>query len=156
MTSRRGFLTGARAEFRPPFTTEARLARACSGCGACVKACPEGILQTGPGGLPRLKPGLGECTFCRACVTACPEDVFAEGPPWEVTARLTGSCLLTAGISCRLCSDACPNGALRFDAFARPVGAIAIGPDCTGCGACLIPCPQAALTLHDPRQEART
>lgn len=38
---------------------------ACSGCGACARACPMGVE------LPRL-PGSAECVRCGACVRACP------------------------------------------------------------------------------------
>lgn len=156
---RRGFLAGLRPrpapQFRPPWTDEASVSARCTGCGACIKACAAGLLAAGPGGLPRLVPGQGECTFCRACADACDEGVFLAdlAAPWPVTVALSGSCLLKAGISCRLCTDACPTEALRFDLSVRPAGAIRIDAEaCTGCGACLPPCPTQALGLQDGRQ----
>ena len=71
--------------------------------------------------------------------------------PQQPRITLTGRCLLTAGISCRLCTDACATPALRFDLTARPVGAIRIDPAaCTACGDCLPPCPTQALSLAPP------
>jgi ferredoxin-type protein NapF len=76
---------------------------------------------------------------------------FLTGMPPTPAPRgvaLTGHCLLHAGISCRLCTDACGTLALRFDLTARPVGAIRIDTSaCTECGECLPPCPTKALTL---------
>ncbi|HRK42315.1 MAG TPA: 4Fe-4S dicluster domain-containing protein [Gemmobacter sp.] len=73
---------------------------------------------------------------------------FLTGRPQAPRIAMTGRCLLVAGISCRLCTDACPTTALRFDPTARPVGAIRIDASaCTSCGDCLPPCPTRALTL---------
>ncbi len=158
--ARRAFLAGLRAqpkpEFRPPWTDEARVASHCTGCGDCVRACDAAILEAGPGGLPRLRVGVGECTFCHACADACDEGVFLADlaeKPWPVVVAMTGNCLLAAGITCQLCTDACPTGALRFDLSARPMGAIRINAAaCNGCGACLPPCPTQAFALQDGRQ----
>lgn len=156
---RRGFLTGLRTHprpaFRPPWTDEHSVTSRCIGCGACVKACPEDVLGSGPGGSPQFQVGKGECTFCHACADACDEGVFLADltAPWPVVAAMEGNCLLEAGISCRVCPDACPTGALGFDITVRPVGAIRIdAAACTGCGACLPPCPMQALALRDGRQ----
>lgn len=51
-------------------------------------------------------------------------------------------------VVCRTCGDACEAAAIRF----RPrLGGAALpevdGEKCTGCGACVAPCPAAAITL---------
>ena len=159
--SRRQFLTARpnrpAAEFRPPWTDERLLASRCTGCGGCIAACGERILEPGAGGLPRVSFNGGECTFCGACAAACDEGAFLAdlAKPWPVTVVMANTCLLSAGIACGLCTDACAQTALRLDLSVRPVGAIHIDADaCTGCGACLSACPNKSLALHDARQGA--
>ncbi len=145
------------AEFRPPWTDEAAIAARCTCCGDCIAACPAAILAADPAGRPRLAFDGGECTFCTACAGACPAEVFdlTRLPPWPVTVRIAAGCLLGAGISCRICTDACDRSALRFDPRIRPVGAIHLDAGaCTGCGACIPTCPVAAIALDDPRRDA--
>lgn len=155
--SRRQFLTARLArpapEFRPPWTDDPRLAARCTRCGDCAQACPQGIIDLGAG-LPRIRFDGRDCTFCGDCAAACPADAFGDVAerPWPVTVELGGGCLLPDGIACRLCTDACDRGALRFDLRVRPVGAVRIDAEaCTGCAACLPVCPTASLTLHDAR-----
>lgn len=155
--SRRNFLSGRIArpapEFRPPWTTDARIAALCTRCGDCAPACPEGIIEMADGH-PRIRLAGRECTFCGECASACTAGVFdsSQPRPWPVTVGIGADCLLAAGIACRLCTDACDRGALRFDLRVRPVGAIHVDADaCTGCGACLPACPSQSLTLHDAR-----
>jgi ferredoxin-type protein NapH len=50
---------------------------ACSGCGACSKACPmdidvKGYINSG------LRVLSTECTFCLTCTTVCPENILAS------------------------------------------------------------------------------
>ncbi|WP_291734461.1 ferredoxin-type protein NapF [Leisingera sp. F5] len=158
--SRRAFLTGKVArpepEFRPPWTDEARVQAQCTGCNACVEACPQGIIEFDSHSRPRISFHGGECTFCGACAEACPQAVFdlAQPAPWPVTVEITSSCLNAAGIACQLCTDICDPRALRMDLSVRPVGAIQVDPGaCTGCGACLSTCPNNAIALCDPRQQ---
>jgi len=42
----------------------------CTGCGACVEACPAGAVALVDG---RARVDEEKCTGCRACVDACPE-----------------------------------------------------------------------------------
>lgn len=155
--SRRQLLTGRIArpapEFRPPWTTETNLAAACTRCGDCARACPQGIIDLSAG-LPRIRFDGRDCTFCGECAAACQTGAFGDtaATPWPVTVALGAGCLMPAGIACRLCTDACDRGALGFDMALRPVGGIAVVADaCTGCGACLPVCPTGRLTLHDAR-----
>ena len=128
----------------------------CTSCNACVEACPEGIIEFDSRNRPRISFQGGECTFCTACAEACPETVFdLEQPePWPVTVSIGTGCLLSAGISCQLCTDSCDPRALRMDLSVRPMGAIQIdAAACSGCGACLATCPSNAIALSDPRQQ---
>ncbi|WP_424984795.1 ferredoxin-type protein NapF [Microbulbifer sp. S227A] len=158
--TRRDFLRnpGARPapEFRPPWSDEAAVRRHCTGCGDCVRACPQEILELDDNRHVRVALHGRDCTFCAACATACDEDVFDvdQSPPWPVVAEITGRCLLAAGIACQLCTDICEPRALRLDASVRPMGRLRLDTTaCTGCGACLGLCPNDAITLTDPRMK---
>ena len=147
---RRSLLTGRVPVQRPPWTDEARVRAHCTSCGKCVSACPEGILVNGPAGTPAVDFNRGACTFCEACAGACDDHVFRDTAetPWSLTADVGQQCLLSAGIACRTCTDACDEGALRFDLCGGGVGTVVMSPDlCTGCGGCLGVCPVDAISL---------
>lgn len=62
--------------------------------------------------------------------------------------QIAGSCIAFGNAVCRSCGDACEAGAIRF----RPrLGGAAVpevdAAKCTACGACVAPCPVAAITL---------
>ena len=63
-------------------------------------------------------------------------------------AFITENCLAYGNTVCRSCAEACEPGAIRF----RPrLGGAAL-PEvdaavCTGCGACVAPCPAKAIGL---------
>jgi DNA-directed RNA polymerase subunit D len=51
--------------------------KACDGCGACVKACPQRIIS-----LVKEKPKISdpvECILCKACSEACPSKAITIG-----------------------------------------------------------------------------
>lgn len=137
---------------RPPYALpEARFAALCDGCALCVPACPETVIRLDAARRPVLAFAHGECTFCDACVTACPTGALApEGArPWTAKAEISGRCLAVGGVHCRGCGDVCPESAIRF--VPRPDGRFlpAIDPaGCTGCGACVAPCPVDAVTVR--------
>ncbi|MDW4498496.1 ferredoxin-type protein NapF [Sulfitobacter sp. D35] len=158
--SRRSFLLARSREpdaaIRPPWF-DADTRTACTGCNACVEACPESILALGPDAVPAVGLNGGACTFCGACAEACDAGVFDTGrvPPWNVTVALDPGCLMDLGISCRLCTDACDSSALVFDARGGVVGALRVDADrCTGCGACVGLCPAEVLRLDAREREA--
>ncbi len=140
---------------RPPWTDEATVRSACTSCGDCIQACPEGILFQGPAGTPTLSFTAGECTFCGACADACAEAVFTDTTevPWTLVAHLSSACLLVSGVSCRSCTDMCDAHALRFDLRAGAVGRVGVDTQsCTGCGACVAGCPVGAITISENTQ----
>ena len=153
--SRRGFLRGRsrpKAQIRPPWALpEADFVDRCTRCGDCLSACPQKILVTGDGGFPTVDFSQRECTFCGDCVTACQPLalVRAEGlPAWPYKAVVGDACLPKRGVECRVCGDFCDARAIRF---APRLGNCPL-PDidntlCTGCGACVGPCPTAALRI---------
>ncbi|CCQ73120.1 ferredoxin-type protein NapF [Magnetospira sp. QH-2] len=162
--SRRALLFGRtggreRAVVRPPWAvSEDRFTDLCDRCGDCFSACDEGILIKGAAGFPEVNFQKGECTFCGDCVTACKPRALQRDEaraPWDLTLQITDKCLSTRGVTCRVCGDQCDTRALRFRLV---VGGHAL-PEieqtaCTGCGACIGPCPVKGAIALIPGQGA--
>jgi ferredoxin-type protein NapF len=99
-------------------------------------------------GRPRLDFSKGECVFCGDCANACPEPVFAPARPprFGHIAQISDSCLAVRGTACMACRDACPSNAIRFrPRIGGPFVPEIRGEACTGCGACIAPCPGDAI-----------
>jgi ferredoxin-type protein NapF len=154
--SRRGFLRGRprpRAEIRPPWALpEPTFSDRCTRCGDCLRACPQRILVAGDGGFPTVDFARGECTFCGACATACQPSALVRHdgqPAWPYRALLGAACLALHGSECRVCGDFCDARAIRFAPRIGGSPLPAIDKDsCTGCGACVAPCPTAAISIR--------
>ncbi|WP_109574837.1 ferredoxin-type protein NapF [Aminobacter sp. AP02] len=157
--SRRTFLTGGNEQpvqrIVPPGVMEDGLG-SCTGCGACVEACPTAIIAM-VAGKPSLDFMAGECLLCGDCATACPELVFdrASTPVFSHVVAISDDCLARNGISCMTCRDACPQAAISF----RPRIGGPFLPElreaaCTGCGACIAPCPARAIAIARQLAEA--
>jgi len=153
----RGTLWGRRTPLRPPWSgAEVSFIDFCRRGGACIDACPQGILVAGRGRLPEVDFARGECTFCGKCAQVCAGGALSianadEGDarrPWTAVAEMTNACLSIKGVSCRVCGEHCDAGAIRFELVvgggARPMVETAL---CTGCGACVAPCPADAIEI---------
>ncbi len=122
----------------------------CSRCNKCVENCETGIIVNGAGGFPELDFGKGECTFCGQCAEVCPEPLFfsRESQPWQQVATVSDQCLALQGVECRACGDSCEYVAISFQlqigGTAKP---LLDESHCTGCGACVKPCPSDAITI---------
>ncbi|MBN1417995.1 MAG: 4Fe-4S binding protein [Planctomycetes bacterium] len=152
------------ARLRPPGARDdASLFVRCTRCGACIDACPTGILRpslTGPlPGLltPVFVPDWGGCPpECTACGSVCPTGAIRSLTPKEKARWKVGIAVIdrarcfpwAQGMICFSCFDLCPYRAIRMepgavepgDGFPRP---IVIEEKCVGCGICEPPCPVA-------------
>jgi ferredoxin-type protein NapF len=150
----RGDLSGRRGPLRPPWALpEAQFVETCTACGECVRACPQRILES-VRGLPVVSFARGECTFCGACIEVCkpralsPEARAAGAPPWNLRASIAENCVAHRNVVCRTCLEVCTARAIAFEA--RLGGAAlpqVINEACTGCGACVAPCPAHAISI---------
>ncbi len=152
--SKRQFLRGGREmiEPRPPWLVNpSSFAEDCTRCGKCMELCPEHILCAGDGGFPLVEFGLGECTFCGQCTSQCEAGLFLRDrslPAWRHKAVISERCLTNLGVLCRSCEDACEPRALRFPLVVGAVPGPVINTEtCTGCGACVRPCPEQAISM---------
>ena len=153
--SRRGFLRGRprpKAEIRPPWALpEAGFVGRCTRCGDCLRACPQRILIAGDGAFPTVDFSQRECTFCGDCVTACQPAALVrqeQQPAWPYKAVIGDACLAARNVECRVCGDFCDARAIRFAPRLGSSPLPLLDPNlCTGCGACVAPCPTTAIRI---------
>lgn len=165
--TRRRFLSGELGRrapvLRPPWALpEPEFLAYCTRCGECAAACPGHIITRGDGGYPRVDFGRGECSFCGECVAHCASGALL-GPDraaWAVDLHIDARCLALRGIVCQVCAEQCASRALRFAPAVAGVAAPQLrAAACSGCGACVAPCPVRAIAiqpraLHPARMEA--
>jgi len=122
----------------------------CTQCGDCLNACPQQIIVKGDGGFPAINFELGECDFCTKCASACKEPIFIDSAeqPWQKKAHIAASCLANQRIYCRSCAESCEAQALTFQIGISAVPQIN-NELCTGCGACVAPCPTNAIEVKE-------
>lgn len=154
--TRRSFLRGRFSErggpLRPPWSLlESAFLNVCTRCGDCVRACPTHILVARDGAYPGVDFTQGECTFCGDCVSHCANGALQriEGrAPWSARAAIGEQCLARQKVECRICGEQCEAGAIRFPPQLGGIAQPVLNQDrCTGCGACLAPCPTQAIAI---------
>ncbi|MCC2113519.1 MAG: ferredoxin-type protein NapF [Hyphomicrobiales bacterium] len=143
---------------RPPFAlAEERFIEACTRCDDCIRVCQPGIMVRGDGGFPEIDFSRGGCTFCDACADACHFGAFGTERGerrLNFVAEATTACLDRKGVACRLCENWCPEDAIRFRPMIGGRSEVIINrARCTGCGACVEPCPAAAMSMIDSVEE---
>lgn len=156
-SSRRNFLRGRvashRAQPRPPWAlAEDEFTARCTRCGECALACPTRIIRQGDGGYPTVDFSVGECSFCGECAARCPTQALPRSDgslPWTMRATIGKACLAHRAVECRICGEMCEAGAIRFrpqpGGIAQPELDVAA---CSGCGACVAPCPTTAIVVR--------
>ena len=133
----------------------------CTGCYACVAACPGDVIKPatfeyGPDGilLPTLKYNGHFCGYeCNACSSACPSGALS---PLTLKQKkrtaigkaiyMAGKCIVfQAGTDCGACDEHCPTKAITM--VPVPGKSFLYYPKlnrdlCIGCGGCEYICPQ--------------
>lgn len=151
--SRRNLLFGRKPQappaLRPPWAAPQFIAL-CTRCGECVTACPTQIIKVGDAGFPIVDFSHGECTFCGDCSRACAPKALDQNidAAWSLRAEITDSCLASRAVECRICGDSCDAAAIRFELAIGKVAQPKIATaQCTGCGACVAPCPSQSIRI---------
>lgn len=168
--------SGKALPIRPPGARpETEFTGLCARCGACIRACPYGILrpdvgQTGLTGLwtPIVDYSRAHCfEFCNECARICPTGAIARLALEAKRNRAMGlakvdrdKCIAWRdGQYCMVCHEFCPY--LAVDATEHHgVNCPVVNPDmCRGCGACQVACPalpDKAIVVHGiPQHPAR-
>jgi ferredoxin-type protein NapF len=132
----------------PPWTLRPELVEKCTRCGNCAAACPGHVIVMTGSGPAELDFVRGECSFCGECARSCPQSLFDLARPITLRARIGDGCLALLGVHCRACSERCDAQAIRFQARLRRPPQPVLDPDlCTGCGACVAPCPVGVVLV---------
>ncbi|WP_299791079.1 ferredoxin-type protein NapF [uncultured Shewanella sp.] len=138
---------------RPPWSRQdIEFTDICTRCDKCIQTCETRIIIKGDGGFPEVNFAIDECTFCKKCADICPEPLFIEtdNAPWQIAAKINDTCLARKEIWCQSCKDACDPRAIRFIPAIGQVPQPQIDIElCTGCGACVAPCPNGSISLLD-------
>lgn len=147
------------AVLRPPWAAvDAAFLQACERCDDCIQVCPERLIKRGESGFPEVDFSVAQCSFCGDCVAACETQALhrkdAQGTdrrPWSLWPQISADCLLHKQVACRTCGDFCAEDVIHF-ALVPGCGGIPQMQlnvaSCTGCGACVAPCPAQAIALR--------
>ena len=156
--------TGAKV-IRPPASgAAARFTRLCARCGACVRACPGGILRYGGVGSGLASVLAPEVYFendychpsCTACGEACPSGAIPKfsaerkfATPLGRAKVIEADCLLGRGRECGACVGVCPKEALdlAWDPVEMVSRVVVDAKACTGCGYCEYVCPSTPKSI---------
>jgi NAD-dependent dihydropyrimidine dehydrogenase PreA subunit len=76
----------------------------CTGCDACVAACPTHVLDAGEGTVPRIAR-IDQCQTCYMCELYCPADAIYVAPEQSGPAVLDADAARAAGHVGRLRHD---------------------------------------------------
>jgi len=152
----RGKFSRDRQAIRPPWSLpENHFVDHCTRFMECARACPENLITVGSGGFPEVSFADAVCTFCDACADVCPTGAIlgrddpkrAERAPWRLELKIAASCISANNVVCMVCKEYCDAGAIRFPTLHATGKPMVDDELCTGCGACIAPCPVDAISL---------
>lgn len=155
----RGGVKAPPPPLRPPWALRDAVTfkSACDGCGKCAPVCEFGLISLGADETPVVSFADMGCDFCGACADACPTGALRrtdESAAWDHVARIGASCLSYSGVECRMCGDHCPTSAISFQPLGRGRWLPNVSEaDCSGCGACMAPCPARAIAMNPTTAE---
>lgn len=148
----------------PGFDNRRRFLRHCTGCGACVSACPTSIItlsgsQYGQKHILAATVDMkrGFCLYdCKKCTDVCPTGALEELTVSEKHRNVIGKaridinrCILYAkGEACGECARNCPTDAIKI--VDTPDGRKApelMFDKCIGCGKCAWVCPASPKAI---------
>ena len=167
---------GGNPPIRPPGARpEDQFTGLCARCGACLRACPYGILEPdlGAGGLagllaPKIDYAKAHCfEYCNECTKVCPTGAIERLALEAKRNRAIGlaeidrrTCIAWRdGEYCMVCHEFCPYLAIEIVEH-HGVNCPVVKPEmCRGCGACQVNCPaqpdKAIVVRGTPQHPAR-
>ena len=149
----RGHLSGVNRVIRPPWAgPEELFVDQCSRCDHCIEQCPSSIIKRGSGGFPEVDFSNGECDFCGECEAICQTnalDLSIRPVPWFNHIEIDENrCLPYQGVTCITCAEQCEVRAIHFSPSLGGISKPQLNSEqCTGCGACIGPCPNSAISM---------
>lgn len=145
--------TDHRPVFPPGHGSDRSFITRCTGCGACIAACPGQVLRPaslGEGSFsstlhPVMNYDLSYCRYnCNICTRTCPTGALTPQPLEVKQAMVIGLAMVEAEacIGCGKCVGRCPRHAIKMTKTESGRRVVTVDhANCIGCGSCQYICP---------------